>query len=78
MDKTYYLKGEAYSFQTEAELGAWLANNPDASETNDEVSVDSVEKTDAVDVIEEVVSPSLSSSEFYDKAYNMEKPVEAV
>ena len=78
MDKTYYLKGEAYSFKTEAELSAWLTNNPDASETNNEVSVDSVEKTDTVDVIEEVVSPSLSSSDFYYKAYNMEKPVKVV
>ena len=78
MDKTYYLKGEAYSFKTEAELSAWITNNPDASETNNEVSVDSVEKTDTVDVIEEVVSPSLSSSDFYYKAYNMEKPVKVV
>mgnify|MGYP003667951627 FL=1 len=38
MNKTYYLNGEAFTFETQEELDAWLAENPGASETNDKVS----------------------------------------
>ena len=38
MTKTYYLNGEAYTFDTQEELDAWLDKNPTASTTNDKVS----------------------------------------
>ena len=34
MTETYYLDGEAYTFDTQEELDAWLAENPTASKTN--------------------------------------------
>tara|TARA_R100001443_G_scaffold25472_2_gene38352 strand:+ start:15490 stop:24321 length:8832 start_codon:yes stop_codon:yes gene_type:complete len=34
MTETYYLNGEAYNFDTQEELDAWLAENPTASKTN--------------------------------------------
>ena len=38
MTETYYLDGKAYTFDTQEELDAWLAENPTASLTNDKVS----------------------------------------
>ena len=37
MTETYYLNGRAYTFETQEELDAWLAENPSASKTNDKV-----------------------------------------
>ena len=38
MTETYYLNGEAYTFDTQEKLDEWLAANPGASKTNDQVS----------------------------------------
>ena len=37
MNVTYYLNGEAYTFDNQEKLDAWLAENPTASKTNDKV-----------------------------------------
>ena len=38
MTETYYLDGQAYTFDTQEQLEKWLAENPGASKTNDKVS----------------------------------------